>query len=43
MVHGMNYNDVIRTWRPFWIFPSKYNTLNQLYKIKNECFGIISC
>ena len=21
----------------------KYNTLNQLYKIKNKCLGIISC
>ena len=23
----MNYNDVIWTWRPFWIFPSKISQI----------------
>ena len=44
LFHGAwYYNNVIGTWWPFWIFPSKYDTLNQFYKIKNECLGIISC
>ena len=43
MVHGMNYNDVIKTWWAFGFSLPKYNTLNQLYTILNGCVGIISC